>query len=134
MSEILDVYGRAITIVLGTPQGDIYTIDGVVVAFPSGTTQTQALSTLNGMAPAGHTTPKTSYSFLEFMALFTLTEQALIVVSNDVQVKLFVMMATGAGVIQLDDSEVVQGVEYLTTVNLITTARAAAILSGQALT
>jgi hypothetical protein len=72
----------------------------------------------------------TGLSFLQFMALFTPTEQAAIVNSTDTQVKLFLTMATGAGAIDLTNPEVMAGVNYLASLNLITPARAAAILSG----
>lgn len=72
----------------------------------------------------------TGLSFLQFIALFTLTEQAAIVNSADTQVKLFLLMATGAGALDLGNPEVVAGVNYLGSLNLIAASRIAAILSG----
>ena len=80
------------------------------------------------VAPVVHQT--TGLSFLQFMALFTSAEQAAIVGSTDTQVKLFLLMATGAGALDLTNPEVVGGVDYLASINLIAAARAAAILSG----
>jgi hypothetical protein len=70
-------------------------------------------------------------SFLQFMALFTPTEQAAIVNSTDTQVKLFVMMATGAGSIDLGNPEVIAGINYLGKANLVASARVATILAGK---
>jgi hypothetical protein len=72
----------------------------------------------------------TGLRFLQFMALFTPTEQAAIVNSTDTQVELFVMMATGAGSIDLLNPEVIAGINYLASANLVASARVATILSG----
>lgn len=74
--------------------------------------------------------PLSTYTFLQFMALFTPTEQAAIVNSTDTQVKLFVMMATGSGGLQLSNPEVITGVNYLASVSILTAQRAIAILAG----
>ncbi|HEY1944128.1 MAG TPA: hypothetical protein VGH40_18600 [Roseiarcus sp.] len=71
-------------------------------------------------------------TFLQFMALFTPTEQAAIVTSSDTQVKLFVIMASGAGTLDLTNAEVIAGVDYLASSGVITAAEATRILSGQA--
>ena len=71
-----------------------------------------------------------NYTFLQFMALFTPSEQAGVVGSADPQVKLFTLMGAGAGVLQLNNPEVMAGVNYLASTGVITTARAAAILAG----
>ena len=84
--------------------------------------------------------PPPTLSFLQFMALFTPAEQVAIVSSGDTQTKLFLLMAAGAGTLQLDNSEVVGGVNYLATPTgatppgpgLITALRAAQILANQA--
>jgi hypothetical protein len=70
-------------------------------------------------------------TFLQFIALFAASEQAAIVASTDVQIKLFVMMATGSGGLQLTNPEVISGVNYLASSGVITAARATAILAGQ---
>ncbi|MGD0564553.1 MAG: hypothetical protein ABSA66_15860 [Roseiarcus sp.] len=77
-------------------------------------------------------TPAPSLTFLQFMALFAPAEQAAIVASADPQIKLFTLMAAGAGALQLSNPEVVAGVNYLATSGAITAARATAILAGQA--
>ena len=69
-------------------------------------------------------------TFLQFMALLTSAEQAAVANSTDTQTRLFVMMATGAPQIDLTNPEVAAGVNYLASINLITSARAATILSG----
>src|SRR5262249_2007044 len=69
-------------------------------------------------------------TFLQFMALFTSIEQVGIANTTDTQARLFVMMATGAGSIDLTNPEVVGGVNYLASINLISPSRVATILSG----
>ena len=79
-------------------------------------------------------------TFLQFMALFTAAEQDAIVASTDTQTRLFLLMATGAGVIALANPEVITGVNYLATLpgasppgpGLIASSRPAQILAGQA--
>ena len=75
---------------------------------------------------------KPPLAFLQFMVLFTAAEQAAIVASADTQVKLFLLMATGADGLDLGNAEVVAGIEYLASLGLITAARATEILAGQA--
>lgn len=69
-------------------------------------------------------------SFLQFMALFSPTEQAAIVNSTDTQIKLFILMATGSGGMRLTDAPVIQGVNYAVSIGLLTSQRAAQILAG----
>jgi len=69
-------------------------------------------------------------TFLQFMALFTAAEQAAIIGAADIQTKVFVMSAAGSGGLQLVNPEVVAGVGYLASTNLITAPRAAAALAG----
>ena len=73
-------------------------------------------------------------TFLQFMAMFTPTEQAAIVNSTDTQIKLFILMASSSGGLQLNDPRVVAGVNYLTTTTppILTSAEAARILAGTA--
>ena len=68
--------------------------------------------------------------FVAFMALFTSAEEAAIITSADTQTREFVAMATGSPSIDLTNPLVIGGVEYLASINLITPARAATILSG----
>ena len=86
-------------------------------------------------------TPPPTLTFLQFMALFTASEQAAIVNSTDTKTKLFAMMATGSGGIQLGNPEVVAGINYLATPTtttppgpgILTVARAAQVLAGTTL-
>jgi hypothetical protein len=71
-------------------------------------------------------------TFLQFIALFTAAEQAALVNSADTQVKIFILMATGSGGVQLNDARVIFGVNYAASKGLITITRAAQILPGQA--
>jgi hypothetical protein len=119
--------------------------DGAVIPDDSDNTDWQAfqawLAAGNTPAPFVATpAPPQTYTFLEFMALFTAAEQTAIFASNDTQTKMFVMMAAGSGGLQLSNTEVVSGVNYLSTATtatppgpgLITTVRAAQILAGTA--
>lgn len=56
MTTINDKYGRAVTIktVAGN---DVYSVDGMSVSFPTGTSQSTALAAIDGMAPANWTPP-----------------------------------------------------------------------------
>jgi hypothetical protein len=81
-------------------------------------------------AAAAPVYPTTGLSFLQFLALFAPAEQAAIVASTDTQVRLFVLMADGAGTLDLTNPQVVAGVNYLASVQLIAAARVATILSG----
>jgi hypothetical protein len=82
--------------------------------------------------------PPPTLTFLQFMALFTAPEQAEIVNSADTKTRLFVLMATGSGGIQLSNPEVVAGINYLATATtstppgpgLLTPARAAQVIAG----
>lgn len=85
--------------------------------------------------------PPVTLTFLKFMALFTAAEQAAIVDSTDTQTRLFLLMATGAGTLDLSSVEVIAAVNYLAATpsstppgpGLITAARAAQILADQPL-
>lgn len=82
--------------------------------------------------------PPPTLTFLQFMALFTAAEQTAIFASTDTQTKMFVTMAAGSGGLQLTNSEVITGINYLATATtatppgpgLITAARAAQILAN----
>jgi hypothetical protein len=92
--------------------GDSYANGAFTPATPSPTYQTAGLS------------------FLQFMALFTPAEQEAIVSASDPQVKVFVLMAAGAGALDLGNSEVAGGVAYLQQAGLLQPARAARVLTG----
>jgi len=68
--------------------------------------------------------------FLQFMNLFTPTEQTMIFASNDTQTKMFITMAAGSGGLDLNNSQVVAGVNYLASINLIASNRVSVVLSG----
>ena len=90
-------------------------------------------------APPAEPAPTVLLTFLQFMALFTPAEQAAIVSSTDTQTKLFLLMATGAGALDLSNAEVIAGIGYLAATasstppgpGLIAAARAAQILANQ---
>lgn len=82
--------------------------------------------------PAPPHMPSTQYDFLSFLSLFTPVEQAAIVSSDNVQIKLFCLMATGASFVDLTDPHVVNGTNALENLGLIAKGRAAQVLSGQA--
>lgn len=70
--------------------------------------------------------------FLAFMALFTPAEQAAIVDSNATPVRLFRLMAAGAGALDLADARVVAGLDALVAAGLISAERKADVLAGRA--
>jgi hypothetical protein len=118
-------------------------VDNVVIAdpvagLPAGVDCSNPVAQIGWTFAGGVYTPVTppvvyqisGLSFLQFMALFSAAEQAAIVTSADTQVRLFVLMAGGAGSIDLTNSQVVAGVNYLASINLIAQSRAAAVLSG----
>ena len=70
--------------------------------------------------------------WLNFMALFTPTEQTAIALSTDPSVAVFRMMATGlCGDINLSDPRVSSGLDALIDAKLITSNRKSQILLGQ---
>jgi hypothetical protein len=71
-------------------------------------------------------------SFIDFLGLFTQAEQAEIVSSDDVQIKIFCLMAAGATVVDLTDPRTVAGTKQLETLKLIAKGRAAQVLAGNA--
>jgi hypothetical protein len=96
-----------------------------------------------GNVPAPYVAPPPAaptLTFLQFIALFTAAEQAAIVASADPQTKLFLIMAAGAGELQLNNAELVSGVNYLATPTtatppgpgLIASTRPAQILADEA--
>jgi hypothetical protein len=99
-------------------------------ALPSGASIGWTLSGGVWSAPSPAVDLSATITFLQFMALFASSEQDAIVASSDTETRLFVMMAAGSGGIQLSNPEVVAGVDYLASIGLITSTRAAAILAG----
>jgi len=71
--------------------------------------------------------------FLAFLALFTPAEQAAIVGSPDIQVRLFLLMASGSYYgVSLADPRVIGALGYLVTLGLLSAARRDAVLANQA--
>jgi hypothetical protein len=70
--------------------------------------------------------------FSSFMALFIRAEQAALVNSEDTQVRLFLLQASGAGEIDLSDPRVIAALDYLTKAGVLAPGRAAAILGAAA--
>ena len=68
--------------------------------------------------------------FIAFFNLFTSAEQAAVIGSADITAKMFTAQAEGAPQIDLTDPRVIAGVNYLASINLISPARAAKILTG----
>jgi hypothetical protein len=83
-------------------------------------------------APAAAPPPINGLSLLQFMALFTPAEQAAIASASDPQTRVFTLMASGAQTLDLDDGELIAGVQHLVSVGLLAPGRAAAILAGAA--
>lgn len=77
--------------------------------------------------------PETALAFMAFLALFTAAEQAAIITSDNVQIKLFCLMAAGAAFVDLADPTTVGGVKQLEALGLIAKGRAKQVLAGQAL-
>lgn len=71
---------------------------------------------------------------LAFYNLFTTNEQVAIaaLAQTDPQVQLFMTRAAAAGLINLSDPQVMQGLSYLVAKNVLTQARATAIEAGTA--
>ena len=70
-------------------------------------------------------------STFQFVLLFTPTEHAAIVASTDQTVQQFLMALQVSQTVNLNDPIVQGGVMYLVSINLLTQANAALILSGQ---
>lgn len=135
MTTISDSFGRSVTVTIDQDGEDIYALDGFSVAFPTGTPEAQAMSAVNAHAPEGYVPPQTSWTFLQFMGLFTAAEQDAIFASSDTQTRMFITMAASAGAnpgLQLANPEVAGGVAYLASINLIASGRPAQILAGAA--
>jgi hypothetical protein len=77
--------------------------------------------------------PQATFTFLQFLNLFTAAEQTLIVASADTAVRLFLLKAAGATFIIMSDPQTVDGFAYLVTAGLLTQARATAIIASPAL-
>jgi hypothetical protein len=70
-------------------------------------------------------------SFLQFMALFTSTEKAALVNSTDTGIKLLLLQAAGNSGVTLTDAATVNGLAYLVSLGILTTARQMAISANQ---
>lgn len=51
MSTITDMYGREIDVQIDVDGQDIYTLEGITLAVPTGTPEAQAVSSIEAMAP-----------------------------------------------------------------------------------
>ena len=80
------------------------------------------------LLPAISTPPQ--LTFMQFMALFTPTEQVALVNSSDPNVKLLIFQASGNGGVTLADAATIAGVNYLVSVGLLTSARASMVLAN----
>jgi hypothetical protein len=76
--------------------------------------------------------PRTTFDLLGFFDLFTEAEQGAIVSSDNVQVKLFCLMAAGTNSVDLKDPKIVAGVKQFESLGLIEKGRAAKVLAGEA--
>lgn len=94
----------------------------------------QAAGGVAEIAPPPEAAPAESpISWLEFMALFTASEQAAIATSDDPTVAVFRMMATGlGGDMNLADPRVALGLDALVAAGLIASGRTADILARRA--
>jgi hypothetical protein len=136
VSTVTDAFGRTVTIETDVGGLDLYAVNGVTLEFPTGTSQSSALATINSMAPESYAAPVTSISFLSFFTLFTPTEQTAILTAcatDPIIMGLCLQAASAGGSIILNDPRVVAGVTYLTTTTppILTSDNAALILSGQ---
>jgi hypothetical protein len=128
MATITDSLGRSVDV--ETAGGlDTYTFGGVSVSFETGYPQAQALATIEGMASVPPVVAPT-YTFLQFLALFTSGEQVAIASSTDPKVRIFTLMAASSA-ISLSNPLVAEGVDYCVSIGILTSGRATAILAGQ---
>lgn len=116
--------GVVVNVILAEPNGD----DVIASATANiGDSYAGGVFTPGQAAPVRQTR---GLAFLDFMALFSVAEQLAIAVSPDPQVKLFLLMATGAVAIDLDDPRVQAALGRLVAINLLAPAREAQILAG----
>lgn len=122
-----DAYGRTLV-----DHGDgTYTVadsDGALTVRAASPQAAVALIGAPPPAPPQYQT--TGLSFPQFLALLTPAEQAALAISTDPQVALFVLLATNAQAIDLDNPDVVAGVHYCAGLGLIAAGRVAQILGG----
>lgn len=70
-----------------------------------------------------------SYTPLQFMALFSNSEQDKIIQSNDASIKLFLLYLSSALDIKTDDIRTLNGMDYLVSIGILTEERKVEILS-----
>ncbi|MGU3286444.1 hypothetical protein [Methylobacterium mesophilicum] len=102
------------------------------VSCPKGTTEFHTFDGSSGFNPPPDAPPQTRFDFLGFMGLFTQDEQGKIVSSDNVQIKLFCLMAAGAAFVDLTDQRVIDGANALESLGLIGKGRAAQVTAGKA--
>jgi hypothetical protein len=87
----------------------------------------------DGVFTAPHERPRyqtSGLTFQQFMSLFAPSERAAIVGSDDCSVRLFLLMASGAGRLDLSSQELVEGLESLVDAGLLAPSRVSMIQSG----
>jgi hypothetical protein len=107
-------------------------VDQLVVNCSTQASQTVTLSPGEATQIAVDISPRVD--FLQFIALFTPTEQADIITAagSNPQILLYCLSAAGApgGIIHLDDPRVTGGVSALVALGILTSDRATQILAG----
>ena len=129
----------ALTYTLTAGQASLWVLrsDGATIPADPDNTDWQAyqawLKAGNTPTPAAAPVPAPpQFTFLQFLALFTASEQTAIVDSTDTQVRLFLLMAAGASSVSLADPRTMQGLAYLVSIGLLTATRETAILASPA--
>lgn len=123
---LLDAQGNVVNIIEADPS--FVPDDGLQMQADDGSARVGG-TFANGVftPPPRAAVAKAPLDFLSFMALFNADEQSAIVNSADTQVKLFLLMATGAKSIDPRDPRTAQGLDLLAAKGLITADRETAI-------
>ena len=74
--------------------------------------------------------PAPEFTAEQFLQLFTAPEREAIEASTDPTLKDFIIQLEAAGSFTLANSQIVQGVGYIASLGLLTSARASQILNG----
>jgi hypothetical protein len=77
------------------------------------------------------TPPPCALSLPEFMQLFTVTEQDGLVGASDPRVRLFWLMASGAGEVLLSDPATKAALDLFVSLTLVSSSRAEVVLAGK---
>lgn len=131
-----DVVAEIIELPDGTKLADALHPDIVVNIRPAGDNVYPGFVLTSGLfvppAPPPPPEPKRQLSFIEFLDLFTESEQLAAAASNDPQVRRLLLRAAGASSLSLDDTRTLNGLESLVSQGLLTAERKSQILTGQA--